>query len=384
MRYIIAILGFLLLSMVLWDAFEVIILPRRVIRRFRLARFFYRFTWRLRSVVPQWIPGCNRSETCLSIFGPLSLLLLMGVWFMGLIVGFAMLQWGLQDRLNVAQGAASFGTYLYLSGTTFFTLGLGDVIPLGTVGRELVVIEAGIGFGFLAAVITYLPVIYQAFSRREVNILLLDARAGSPPSAGELLRRNGGDMVWLERLLYDWERWSAELLDSHLSYPFLVYFRSQHTNQSWLAALTAILDASALVMAGVNNGSARQAQLTFAMARHAVVELAQVYAMSPQSLTADRLPPFSLTALRDILAEAGVTLQEGAATEQKLRELRRMYEPYAQALSEYLLIPLPPWFKFNVMPDSWQDQHLGEAHREHRNPDALEYDSGYETFELEQ
>jgi hypothetical protein len=381
MRYIIAILGFLLLSMVLWDAFEVIILPRRVIRRFRLARFFYRFTWRLRSVVPQWIPGCNRSETCLSIFGPLSLLLLMGVWFMGLIVGFAMLQWGLQDRLNVAQGAASFGTYLYLSGTTFFTLGLGDVIPLGTVGRELVVIEAGIGFGFLAAVITYLPVIYQAFSRREVNILLLDARAGSPPSAGELLRRNGGDMASLDQLLYDWERWSAELLDSHLSYPFLVYFRSQHTNQSWLAALTAILDTCALVIAGVNDGPTRQAQLTFAMARHAVIDLALYFIPSQQVLASYRLPPSSLTVLRNMLAEAGVLLQEGAVTEQKLRELRRMYEPYVQALSEYLLISLPPWFRVNAMPDNWQDQHSGEAHPEHGNPNAFQYDSVYETID---
>jgi hypothetical protein len=263
-----------------------------------------------------------------------------------------MLQLGLQDRLNVAQRAAFFGTYLYMSGTTFFTLGLGDVIPLGRVGRELVVVEAGLGFAFLGGVISYLPVIYQAFSRREVNILLLDARAGSPPSAGELLRRNGVDMAWLDQLLYDWERWSAELLDSHLSYPFLVYFRSQAMDQSWLAALTAILDVCALVIAGVNDGPTRQAQLTFAMARCAIVELAQYFIPSPQVPASDRLPPSSLAVLRNMLAEAGVTLHEGAATEQRLRELRQMYEPYAQALSEYLLISLPPWFRVNVMPDS--------------------------------
>jgi hypothetical protein len=305
----------------------------------------------------------------------------MGIWATGLIVGFTLLQWGLQDRLNVAQRAASFGTYLYLSGTTFFTLGLGDVIPLGTVGRELVVVEAGLGFAFLGGVISYLPVIYQAFSRREVNISLLDARAGSPPSAGELLRRNGGDMVGIDRLLHDWERWSAELLDSHLSYPFLVYFRSQHTNQSWLAAITAILDACALVMAGVNDGPTRQAQLTFAMARHAVVDLAQYFIPPPKVVASDRLPPSSFAVLRNMLAEAGVTLQEGAATELKLRELRRMYEPHVQALSEYLLVPLPPWFRVNVMPDNWQEQHVGEAHPGHGNPDALQYDSAYETIE---
>ena len=125
---------------------------------------------------------------------------------------------------------------------------------------------------FLGLVITYLPVLYQTFSRREVPISLLDARAGSPPRAVELVRRLGeyNDLAALRPLLIEWERWCAELLESHLSYPQLAYFRSQHTNQSWLAALTAILDTCALIIAGVNDGPTRQAQLTFAMARHAV------------------------------------------------------------------------------------------------------------------
>jgi len=265
-----------------------------------------------------------------------------------------MLHWGLQDRLYVAQKAVSFGTYLYLSGTTFFTLGLGDVLPLGRVGRSLVVVEAGLGFGFLAGLISYLPIIYQVFSRREISISLLDARAGSPPTAGELLRRNDGDMSALCQLLVDWERWSAELLESHLSYPVLVYFRSQHANQSWLAALTAILDVCALVIAGIDGGPTRQAHLTFAKARHVAAELAQVLVSSPPASEPDRLPPSSLQVLRNSLAEAGVTVRKGLETDQKLWELRQMYEPYVQALSKHLLISLPPWFRVNVNPDSWQ------------------------------
>ena len=354
MRYIIAILGFVLVIIMLWDAFEVIILPRRVTHRFRFSRFFYRLTWQLRSVGAEWITGDKGREFYLSIFGPLSLLLLLGVWASGIVAGFAMLQWGLQDRLNVGQSVASFLTYLYMSGTTFFTLGLGDVLPWGRVGRTLVVVEAGLGFAFLGGVISYLPMIYQTFSRREVSISLLDARAGSPPTAGELLRRNGGDMSELRRLLVDWERWSAEVLESHLSYPFLVYFRSQHTNQSWLAALTTILDACALVMTGINGGPKRQAHLTFAMARHAVVELSQIFISSPPILAPDRLQSSSLSVLGKILAETGVTLRDDLATEQTLGELRRMYEPYVQALSKYLLISLPPWFRISETPDRWQ------------------------------
>jgi hypothetical protein len=355
MTYIIAVLGFVLLSAALWDAFEVIISPRRVTRRFRLTRAFYRSSWWLWSAVARSIANEDRRETYLGVFGPLSLVMLLGVWAIAIVVGFAMMHWGLETPLNAVPGTVPFSTYLYLSGTTFFTLGLGDVTPMGAPGRALVVLEAGMGFGFLAAVISYLPaILYQAFSRREVSISLLDARAGSPPTAGELLRRHGNDMRELEQLLYDWEHWSAELLESHLSYPVLAYFRSQHTNQSWLAALTAILDACALIMAGVNNGPTRQAQLTFAMARHAVADLAQIFARSRQPVLApDRLPSSSLTALRDMLAKAGITVQDGTA-EQKLHDLRQMYEPHVQRLSHYLLMSLPPWFPPTATPDTWQ------------------------------
>jgi len=241
-----------------------------------------------------------------------------------------------------------------LSGTTFFTLGLGDVIPLGRLGKELVVLEAGLGFAFLGGVVTYLPTIYQAFSRREVGISLLDARAGSPPSAGELLRRNGNDMSGLEQLLGKWEAWSAELLESHISYPVLVYFHSQQVNQSWLGALTAILDTSALVIAGIDGGPIRQAKLTFAMARHAVVELTRNFITSPPAVVLDRLTPSSLAVMRKMLAEADVSMSGSTVTEQKLFALRRMYEPNVQALSNYLLISLPPWFRTSEMPDNWQ------------------------------
>jgi Ion channel len=349
-----AVLGVMLFSIALWDAFEVVILPRRVTHRFRLARFCSRSTWRLWSAVAQWVQPDKRRETYLSIFGPLLLLMLLSVWATGMIAGFAMMHWGFRTPLNVSAGIAPFHSYLYLSGTTFFTLGLGDVTPLAPLGRALVVVEAGIGFGFLAIVIAYLPVLYQAFSRREVSISLLDARAGSPPSAGELLRRHGQDMKELSQLLYDWERWSAELLESHLSYPVLGFFRSQHTNQSWLAALTAVMDTCAVVIAGVDGGPTRQAQLTFAMARHAVVDLAQIFMTAPRALAPDRLPPSSLIRLREVLAEAGVIMQEGITAEQKLNELRRMYESYVHALSEYLYMPLPPWFRATVALDSWQ------------------------------
>ncbi|HEX7078608.1 MAG TPA: potassium channel family protein, partial [Candidatus Eisenbacteria bacterium] len=345
MNAIAGIAGAALLLVVLWDAFETVVLPRRVSGRMRLTRTFYRATWKPFRAGARWARPGARREAYLSFFGPLSLVFLIATWAVALVFAFGLLQYANGSSVRVGAEAPGLATDLYLSGTTFFTLGLGDALPHGTVARVLAVVESGVGFGFLAVVVGYFPVLYQAFSRREYGISLLDARAGSPPSAAELLRRHAGPggREALEDLLYEWERWAAELLETHLSYPLLAYYRSQHTNQSWLAALTAILDTCALTAVGVEGACAGQARLTFAMTRHAVVDLAQVFGAPPRTAPENRLPPEAYTRLRAALAAAGLPLPEGAATEAKLAELRRLYEPYVTALSQYLLQPLPPW-----------------------------------------
>jgi len=345
-----------LILVVLWDAFEVIILPRRVTRKFRLTRFFYRSTWKPWAAAAKRVSPASRRELWLSFYGPVSLLFLLSLWAAGLILGFAALHRSLGTPMKVPDGTISFLTYLYFSGSTFFTLGLGDVIAETWRGRALTILEAGMGLGFLAVVIGYLPVLYQAFSRRELNISLLDARAGSPSTAAELLRRHfdGDQFVELAAFLRDWERWSAELLESHLSYPVLAYYRSQHTNQSWLAALTTILDVTALVMVGVDGVSAHQAQLTFAIARHAVVDLAHVFNTKPHLPHHDRLPPPELARMRDNLTLSGIMLENGDAAVERLGKLRGMYEPYVHALSEHLLMPLPQWEVAAKSADNWQ------------------------------
>ena len=355
--HILAVLGsFALILIVLWDAFEVIILPRRVRRKFRLTRFFYRGTWRPWSAVAKRISSNDRRELLLSFYGPVSLLFLLSMWAAGLVLGFACLYRSLEIPIKMEDGGTGFLTYLYFSGSTFFTLGLGDVLARSWTGRLLTVLEAGMGLGFLAIVIGYLPVLYQAFSRRELNISLLDARAGSPSTAAELLRRHfdGDQFVELSAFLREWERWAAELLESHLSYPVLAYYRSQHTNQSWLGALTTILDATTLVMVGIDGTPAHQAQLTFAIARHAVADLSHVFNTKPQSPPKDRLPPEELGRMRSNLGRNGIFLQDGDAAVQKLNTLRRMYEPYVHALSEYLLMPLPSWEVALRSADNWQ------------------------------
>ena len=350
----VAIAGILLILAIVWDAFEALVLPRTATRTLRPTRLFYQITWPAWVAVACFLARGRRRESSLAIFGPLSILILMACWATALVFGFAMIQWGLGSRFNAPTGNSGFWTDLYLSGTTLFTLGIGDVTPIGPLARALTVVEAGVGFGFLALVMGYLPVLYQGFSRREVNISLLDARAGSPPSAGELLRRHGHDMPELETLLRDWERWSAELMESHLSYPVLMFFRSQHEHQSWLGALTAVLDASALVMVGVEGAPGRQAQLTFAMARHAVVDLAMVTGAGPSPPDPDRLAPEDFHSLRASLAQDGVVLKDGAVAERTLASLRAMYEPYVTALAQRLRLSLPAWRAADHELDDWR------------------------------
>jgi hypothetical protein len=356
MSILAAIFGILLIIVTLTDSFESIILPRRVARRFRLSRLFYVGTWAIWSFIGRKMRTGNRREFYLSYYGPLSLILLLVIWAALLMFAYALLQWGLNLPMDAPEKNVTFGTYLYMSGTTFITLGLGDVIPLAGVGRFLAVAEAGMGFGFLALIIGYVPIIYQAFSRREVNISLLDARAGSPASATEMLRRHYRTerIEELIQFLRDWERWCAELLESHLSYPVLTYYRSQHERQSWLTALTTILDTCALLLVGFDGVTTPTARFSFAIARHAAVDLAQVYGTPPLNPKSNRLSPADFSRMRDALAEVGLHLAHEEDAEKRLAEIRQIYEPFVNALSDHLLVNLPPWVVSGKTVDDWQ------------------------------
>ena len=348
--------GILLFVTVVWDAFEAIILPRRVTRKFRLTRLFYKTSWRVWKLFAGFFSSRKRREAWLGFYGPLSLPVLMGLWAVGLVLGFALMQYGAGSAITLSGAQPGFWTDLYLSGTTFFTLGLGDVLPRSSLARFLVVAEGGFGFAFLAGIISYLPITYGSFSKREVDISLLDSRAGTPPTAGELLRRHAydGGQDSLRELLQAWELWSAELMESHLSYPVLAYFRSQHDNQSWIASLTAILDTCALVQVGIEGRCNRQAGLTFAIARHAVADLSQVFGTRPLPPPQERLSAADLRCLRDTLAQEGLKLRDGEEADRRLKELRNMYEPYAYALASYLQLGLPPWIPQKKGKDNWQ------------------------------
>jgi hypothetical protein len=354
-RVVAIIMGLAGLWLVGQDAFETVILPRRVTRQFRFSRLFYRVARRAWQVLGRRLPPGPGREVYLGYFGPLSLLALFASWAALFFVAFALLLWGLAVPLIAPEKTATFATYLYLSGETFFTLGLGDVSPVPGPARFLIVAEVAFGFSFLALVVAYVPVLYQAFSRRELRISLLDARAGSPASAAEILRRNcaGKNPAEITALLRDWEVWCADILESHLSYPVLSFYRSQHEGQSWVGALTVMLDACALLLAGIEEIPAGVARFTFAIARHTAVDLSQIFDTMP-SAGIDRLPAADFCRVQEALAAAGLHFEDGVAAERRLTEIRRTYEPFVLALAHYLLVTLPPWIVTDGQLDDWQ------------------------------
>jgi hypothetical protein len=355
MGVVAVIAGLALVGITLWDMFETVVLPRRVTRRLRVTRLTYRLSWGIWTRLVGLLRE-SRRDTFLAVYGPLSLIVLLALWAALLICGWGVAQWGLGSQLSGPPHLSGFLEDLYYSGTTFFTLGLGDVTPTTAWARLLTLAEAGNGFAVLGLVIGYLPVLYQSFARREQRMALLDARAGSPPTAVEMLRRYtaDGDLQELGKLLQTFEEWSSDLLESHSSYPMLAYFRSQHDHESWVAALTMLLDVCALVMIGVADVPVRTARWTYAMATHAAIDLSQIFAQRPPQLRADRLDHATYLQVRAALEAAGVPLSLGADAEELLAALRAAYEPYVTALSRAMHMPLPRWLPSADEIDDWQ------------------------------
>ena len=352
----------IVLVLVLQDAFEVMLLPRRVRRRWRFMSLYFRATWTVWRRLARRLAAGRQRETMLSYFGALAMLGLFGIWAAALITCFGTLQWALEPGLASAGGGSPLSEQIYMSGVTFFTLGFGDVVPHSGAARFMSVLEAGTGIGFIAVVIGYLPVLYQLFSRREAHVIQLDARAGSPPTATAMLCRHAeaNGLAKLDELLREWEIWGSELLESHLSYPMLAYYRSQHDNQSWLAALTAVMDCCALVLVGVSELPPLQARMTFSMARLVVVEMAGSFRIAPSRYDGgNRLPAEGYARMQAAFAEVGLGWDGGEHAEQTLAALRATYEPLLDGLAKHLLMALPEWLPLAGAEDHWERGHRG-------------------------
>jgi hypothetical protein len=337
--------GLLIWCGVLWDGFATIILPRTVTPMRRISGRFYQWSWRLWSAMGRRIPKSDLRLSFLAVYGPFSIMALLVLWAGLLIFAFAMIYHGLGDRFQADRGSIGFGALLYMSGSTFFTLGLGDITSSDPLARFYMILETGTGYIFLALIITYMPVLDQAYGAREVGNLLVHARAGHPPGAIKLLRHySGTDLSEILRVnLREAERWMAETLQSHLSHPVLAFYRAHHWGQSWLVSLTTLLDSSALLIASGDGLLAAQARLTYLMGLRLLKDLTDGLSIAVDPRCRIRLTEADLPTLGVALKVSGTTLTLEPAASRRLIRLVRRYDVYLVAVSAWLVIPLPPW-----------------------------------------
>lgn len=365
MRYVAAVTGTAFVLATLIDAFEVVLLPRPVRHRLRLNHYFYLRSWAIWKKCASLWPAGRHRENFLGIYGPLSMGMLFSLWGVCLIVGFGLLQWALQGDHE----SSSLGKEIIMSGDAFFTLGYGDIVLSGAFSRILLIFEAGTGFGFIAMTVGYLPVLYQHFSTRDVQIIEFAARAGTPPTATALLCWHAakGDLQQLDDWLREWEHWTGDLIESHSMFPMLAFYRSQHDGHSWLATLAVVLDSCTLLIANAAVSRTLQAAATFSAARRVLDEISNSLDVAPVPWNStQRLDPESFLKVNIVLKRVLSDRHEDSEAARVMAQLRRAYEPLLGGLSAYLELPLPVWINPNKEINWSAKEQLVETLIQHR------------------
>ena len=327
-----------LIAVILYDVFLTVSSTQLMGREFRLTPLFHRATRTIWSGIARRMPQGKWRRTFLSCYAAVTLALLAGVWTCGLIVGFALLYEALSFQ-------PAFFSMIHTSGSIFLPFITSDLAPHTLVTRALAVIQSGVGFLFFTFVIAHSLALFKEYSRCQERIAVIQASVGSPPSVTDSFRPADKDenIEELTELLWDWEQWSAELLTGNSTYPELGYFRGRLGEQSWLTAVTTIMDVSAMIIATTDGALAWQAKHTFGMARHAVAETARAFAIPPRRPYSDRNLFTSLTRLRGTLARSVVPLRDEITADEQLIVWQETYEPYVFALSDHFLMTLPVW-----------------------------------------
>jgi hypothetical protein len=354
-RVLVGLIGGALVALMLLEIFLAFLLPRRVKRDPRMVRSVFAYAWRPWRAVSRRMPP-RAADTMLGIYGPFGLLLNLVLWVATMMFGYACLQWSGHSHL-AGPRPVGFGEDIFFSAATMVSSGTAGLSAHTTFARIVQVIDAASGLAVLTIVIGYLPALYQALTRREATVSQLDARAGSPPTAGRLLLRSTQREGWpaVNGYLREWEAWVADLMETHLAYPVLAYFRSQHVNQNWLSAMCTVLDTCALTIAAAPTGTVDSARYTYAIARHAIVDLGYSFHVDPIPPAPNRLPRSDLEELLDQLRTAGVEIGAPDATiEKRLNGIRALYEPYINALAENLELGLPSWIAPESSTDNWR------------------------------
>ncbi len=336
--------GIVVVVVALSDVFQVVIVPRATGRRFRISFYLWRQTWRIWpslswSLYPQNADG---REEFMALFAPFMLVVLLASWVALLIVGFALMLFALRSSLMPPNG--SFGTVLYFAGSSLLTIGFGDVVGRSGPARLVSVLAGLAGLSLLSMSTAFLFAIFGSFQQRETFVVTLAARAGTPPSGVNFLCIAGysNTLEDLPRVMVEAQHWSAQVMESHLAYPSLAFFRSSHDDQSWIGTLGTLLDAATLLMTTVDGAKDGQARIMYNVGRHATHDLATYFRVGTgkESVGIERS---EFDNACDRLTAAGYALRDRDEAWTRFAQLRSSYAAHLNELARFFQIPPLAW-----------------------------------------
>jgi hypothetical protein len=330
-----------LVLVVLADAFDTLLSTRIRSSRTWPTDLFYRAAWRCwRAICVRMKAG--RRESLLSAFGPLSIVFLLGCWTAGQILGWGLVWWGLRDSFATPIG--SLPAAVYYSGVVYFSIGFGDVLPAEGLARLLTVLEAFGGLGTLGLVIGFLPSLTAAYQSREIQLLRLDDLTDTRIAPAALVRswvREPGEFAELEGFYSDWERWCAELFETHTSFPMLLLFRSQHRGHSWITALGVVTDSAIAYLACVPGAERGPAMRLYRQSCRTVQRLGRRIGVEPGP--AEPMPSHFWSIGYTSIQPIGGELRSFEDSYARVVELRAEFDPWMEALIDELLAPRGFW-----------------------------------------
>lgn len=336
--------GTIVIALALNDVFQSVVMPRATGRRYRLSFYAWRFAWRFwpQTAWRLFPQNDERREELMAIFAPFMLIVLIGLWIGLLIFGFGLIFWGM--RGGIAPGHVSVGSALYFAGTSVLTIGFGDVVGRSPGPRFVSVLGALAGLSFLAITTAFLFAIFGSFQNRETFVVTTAARAGAPPSGVNLLVIAGYSETRddLAALMMDAQRWAASVMESHLAYPVLAFFRSSHDEQSWVGTLGTLLDAATLMMTTVDGVREGQARIFYNVGRHAAQDLSRFFEVgdAQESVSIER---GEFEHACDRLEAAGYAIRDRNEAWTRFAKLRSGYASRLNTLARFFQIPPLQW-----------------------------------------
>jgi len=346
--------GFLLCVLAAYDLFKSVVLPRPAINKFVLVRQLFFILWRFWRWVGDRIEETGRKEGWLATFAPIGVLMMFLVWAIAFVAGYGLMIDGFRDEMHPIPG--DFWESLYFSAGTLVPLSYGDYVPIGVMARLTTIAESTTGVALAALAITLLFSLYESFQRREELVVTLDALAGAPPSGVQILETSA-ELTMRDQLVKtfdDWRAWTAAVLESHLAYPILFYFRSSHDNEAWLNSFGAVMDAANLVVSTVDGEAKGSARLTLTIGNHLIEDMAWNFRYTAEPYVGVERHEFIEAVER--LRKAGYECREDEAAWQHFSKIRLKY---AYALNEMAR-------RFAIIPAVWIGDRSYLPHRSGR------------------